>query len=120
MSWFRNEVTDVAIAVSATETTLAEIDVDDGIEAMAIAVKNTGAAAFDAFSVWVSVNGVDYVEVDAATPDDPVNWVVTDLATLAAAAVSTFQLDVRGIAKVKLTASANAVATTASAWSGQV
>lgn len=116
MSWLRQEAADVAISAAATETTLAEITVDEGTETLGILVTNTGANDFDAFSVWVSVDGTTYVEADAATPASPVEWVITALATLASEASGSFQVDVRGIRKVKLEASADTTATTASAW----
>ncbi len=118
------EAIDAVVAVAGT-TLIADMamDVADGV--LALSVANTGTAAFDAFNIQVqTVPGGPWHTIANDAAGFASATLVTPLlsgngapVTLAAAATFFCQIDVRGIHGVRVYASANTVATTASVWS---
>ena len=122
MGYQKNEVTNAAVAV-ATEDVIATIAVSVSRGSVVLAIKNTGDHAFDSFQVEVQVvEGGDWYVVATAAGEYttlvlPLVYCRTTPYTLAASAVSLIQIDVRGLNGIRLSASANTTATTASVWS---
>lgn len=122
MSYQKNEVTDVTVPV-ATEPVVATIVVPVGRGSVVLAIKNTGSYAFDSFELEAQVvEDGDWVVVASASANFttevwPLVETLVDPYTLASAAVSLLQVDVRGINALRVSASANTTATTISVWS---
>ena len=114
--------TALSVAASGT-TTLLELDVKD-IERIYVQIAPT-VQALDAFSVQIlphSSGAYSTIASAAADFTSPTGLIVGasgDLTTLAAAATGWFIMDTRGLARVKITASANvAGAATVSIYAG--
>ncbi len=114
----------VSLSVATTgNTTLLDLDVKD-LERIFVQIAPT-VQAFDAFVIQIQPHtGGAYSTIASAAADftSPTGLVVGasgDLTTLAAAATGWFILDVRGLARVKILASANAAgAATVSIYAG--
>ena len=122
MSYQKNEVTDVTVPV-ATEPVVATIVVPVSRGVLVLEIKNTGSYAFDTFQLeiqavvdgaWIVTNTAS---ADFTTPLTPLVWARDDPYTLAAGASSLLKINVDGLAGVRVSASANATATTVSVWS---
>jgi hypothetical protein len=122
MSYATIQATNVSITVAGT-TLIKEIVLERSDGELALAVTNTGAAAFDAFDIQVQVaEGAPWVSIgnaagDFATPVLPLLCVRGAPVTLAAEASFFCQIDCKGIHAVRVYASANTAVTTASMWS---
>lgn len=112
----------VTVAQSATETELLNLDVS-GLERLAVQVAVTGQALDEFVIEAAPPDGALAVYFSAAADfTSPAGLMIdasSDLTTLAAAATGWFVMDVRGLSKVRVSASSGNVAgSTVSAYAG--